>query len=247
MSAGGRVRADVLLVERGLLDSRSRARQAIEAGLVRAAGRVVGKPGELLPPDVALEAAEPFAWVSRAGLKLDHALTAFGLTVAGRTCLDLGASTGGFTHVLLARGAAHVVAVDVGTGQLHPTLREDPRVDLREQTDARSLGPLVPAPTLVTADLSFIGLGKVLPAVLPLMAPEADAVVLVKPQFEAGPHRVGRGGLVAPDTAEAVAVEVRDQLDGLAGFVARALVPSPVTGGDGNREFLLWLSRATAA
>ena len=238
-----RVRADVLLVERGLMDSRSRARTAIEAGLVRAGGRLVAKPGELLPPDVALEAAEPFVWVSRAGLKLDHALAEFGLGVTGRTCLDLGASTGGFTQVLLARGAARVVAVDVGTGQLHPSLRDDPRVELREQTDARSLGPLAPAPTLVTADLSFIGLGKVLPHVLPLASAEADAVVLVKPQFEAGPQRVGRGGLVAPDVAEVVAAEVRDQLDGLAGFCARALVPSPVTGGDGNREFLLWLSR----
>lgn len=242
-AADGRVRADVLLVERGLMESRSRARSAIEAGLVRAAGRLVGKPGELLAPDVALEAAEPFAWVSRAGVKLDHALTEFGLDVTGRTCLDLGASTGGFTQVLLARGAERVVAVDVGSGQLHTSLRDDPRVDLREKTDARSVGPLAPPPTLVTADLSFIGLGKVLPHVLPLAAERADAVVLVKPQFEAGPQRVGRGGLVAPDVAEVVAAEVRDQLDGLAGFAARALVPSPVTGGDGNREFLLWLSR----
>lgn len=246
MSAGSRVRADVLLVTRGLMDSRSRARSAIEAGLVTAAGRLVAKPGELLAPDIALEATEPHAWVSRAGLKLDHALTVFALDVAGRTCLDLGASTGGFTQVLLARGAARVVAVDVGTGQLHPSLRQDPRVEMREQTDARSLGPMQPAPTLVTADLSFIGLGKVLPHVLPLAAERADAVVLVKPQFEAGPQRVGRGGLVAPEVAETVAAEVRSQLDGLAGFTARALIESPVTGGDGNREYLLWLSRGGA-
>jgi 23S rRNA (cytidine1920-2'-O)/16S rRNA (cytidine1409-2'-O)-methyltransferase len=247
----GRVRADVLLVERGLLESRARARAAIEAGLVEADGRPVTRPSEQLPADCALVAGQPYAWVSRAGVKLDHALEAFGVTVAGRACLDLGASTGGFTDVLLARGAASVLAVDVGTGQLHPRLRADPRVRLLESTDARALEPgqLAPPPTLVVADLSFISLTKVVPQVLELVASVAgagaglDAVVLVKPQFEAGPARVGRGGLVAPDLAPVIAAEVCAALDGTHGFAAAPPVQSPITGGDGNREFLLHLQR----
>jgi 23S rRNA (cytidine1920-2'-O)/16S rRNA (cytidine1409-2'-O)-methyltransferase len=249
----GRVRADVLLVERGLFDSRARARAAIEAGLVEAGGRTVGKPSELLEPGCTLVAGQPFAWVSRAGVKLDHALDTFGVAVAGRSCLDLGASTGGFTDVLLARGAGHVLAVDVGTGQLHPRLRAEPRVTLLESFDARALtaSHLVPPPTLVVADLSFISLTKVLPQVLELVgrcAPSGspvEAVVLVKPQFEAGPARVGRGGLVPPDLAPAIAGEVRTSLAGLTGLAASPLLPSPITGADGNREFLLHLSTHT--
>lgn len=240
-----RVRADLLLVARGLMTSRTRARAAIEAGLVTADGRPVRRPGDLLDPGASVEAREAFAWVSRAALKLEHGLDRFGIDPAGRTCLDLGASTGGFVEVLLARGAAGVVAVDVGTGQLHPSLRADPRVVVQERTDARALRPqdLPRPPSLITADLSFIGLGKVLPHVLPLAAPRADALVLVKPQFEAGPQRVGRGGVVDPVVAELVAREVRAGLDGRCGFAAMDLADSPITGGDGNREFLLFLRR----
>lgn len=240
-----RLRADLLLVARGLLDTRARAQAAIAAGRVRAAGRVVAKASDLLPEDVALEAEPAFAWVSRAGLKLEAALTAFGVDPAGLVCLDVGASTGGFTDVLLARGAAHVTGVDVGRDQLHPRLRADPRVTSLEELDARDLAPAhLPAPpALVVADVSFIGLLKAMPRPLRLAAAAADLVALVKPQFEAGRERVGRGGLVDPAVAEAVAGEVAARLDGLEDFRLLGLIESPIRGGDGNREFLVHARR----
>jgi 23S rRNA (cytidine1920-2'-O)/16S rRNA (cytidine1409-2'-O)-methyltransferase len=238
-------RLDLALVARGLMDTRAQARAAIEAGLVQVNGQSVTRPAFSVKTGDAIVAEAAHPWVSRAGLKLARALEVFGVDPSGMECLDLGASTGGFTQVLLAHGAARVTAVDVGHGQFHPSLRNDPRVVLKERTDARALGaPDLPAPpALITADLSFIGLAKVLPHVLPLAAPGAQALVLVKPQFEAGPQLVGRGGLVDPDVSITVAHEVRASLDGLCGFAAGALEDSPVQGGDGNREFLLHLRR----
>ena len=240
-----RKRADVLLVERGLFDSRAKARAAIEAGRVTAAGRPVARAAEPLDEDADIQAEPAHPWVGRGGLKLDHALGLWPVDVAGRTALDVGASTGGFTQVCLARGAAHVYAVAVGRGQLHPSLAADPRVSDLSGVDARRLDrALVPqAPGLVVCDASFIGLAKVLPAALALAAPDADLIVLVKPQFEAGPEHVGRGGLVRdPAVRAAVLARVEAELNDL-GWTVRATAESPVAGGDGNLEYLAWARR----
>ncbi|MET0294389.1 MAG: TlyA family RNA methyltransferase [Phenylobacterium sp.] len=243
-----RRRADVVLVERGLFDSRARARAAIEAGRVTADGRPVLRPSDPIDPDAAIDAEPAHPWVGRGALKLDHALGLWPVAVQGRAVLDVGASTGGFTEVALARGAARVFAVDVGRGQLHARLRADPRVVCLEGVDARRLDrSLVPAPPqLVVCDASFIGLAKVLPAALDLAAPGADLVALVKPQFEAGPAAVGKGGLVSDPAARAAAVEsVRGFLEG-AGWPVQAVCESPIAGGDGNVEFLLWAMKKAA-
>lgn len=250
VSGQARVRADLLLVARGLFDTRARAQAAIRAGGVRADGRLVARPSDRLDPDCALEARPAFAWVSRGGLKLSAALDGFALYPAGRVCLDLGASTGGFTQVLLARGARHVTAVDVGRGQLHRDLHAAPGLTSLEGRDARGLTPGdLPEgpPDLIVADLSFIGLAKVLEAILPLAAARCDLVALVKPQFEIGPGGIGKGGLVPPDAAAAVARATADTIDGMSGFHLRALIESPVTGGDGNHEWLGHWSRDAAA
>jgi 23S rRNA (cytidine1920-2'-O)/16S rRNA (cytidine1409-2'-O)-methyltransferase len=241
-----RQRLDQALVARGLFASRARAQAAIAAGLVSVDGIVADKPGMLVAPDAALAAQEPWPWVSRAGVKLAAALDAFGLDPAGLVCLDIGASTGGFTDVLLARGAAHVTAVDVGHGQLDVRLAADPRVTALEGRDARTLVPadLPRAPTLVVCDASFISLAKLLPVPLALAAPGATLICLVKPQFEAGRDRIGKGGKVADDVAGVVARETAAALDGLAGFRVQALIDSPIRGGDGAREFLLLARRS---
>ncbi|WP_336485312.1 TlyA family RNA methyltransferase [Methylobacterium nigriterrae] len=236
-----RPRADRLLVERGFYESRARAQAAIAAGLVTADGRAVARASDALAPDAVIEARQPHPFVSRGGLKLAAALDAFALDPRGRICLDVGASTGGFTDALLRRGAAHVYAVDVGRGQLHPSLRADPRVTSLEGTDARSLDrAAIPRPPgLAVIDVSFISLRLVLPALPPLLAPGAPLAALIKPQFEAGRDRVGRGGLVRDAGIHAEVCEaVRACLEGLA-FAVLGLVPSPVEGGDGNREFLI--------
>lgn len=205
-------------------------------------GRPVLKPAELLDETAALEAAPAHPWVGRGALKLIHALDAWPVAVAGRTVLDVGASTGGFTEVCLARGAARVYAVDVGRGQLHPNVAADPRVVSLEATDARALTPvLIPEPPgLVVTDLSFISLAKALPAALALAAPGADLVALVKPQFEVGPARVGKGGVVVDPAARAEALAGVEAFLTAAGWTVRATADSPIAGGDGNREFLLW-------
>lgn len=236
------VRADVLLVARGLFDSRAKARAAIEAGGVSADGLLVAKPSELLAETAELLARPAHPWVGRGGIKLDHALSAWPVTVEGRLVLDIGASTGGFTEVCLKRGARRVYAVDVGRDQLHPSLAGDPRVMNLEGTDARRLDAvLVPqAPDLVVCDASFIGLAKVLPAALLLAAPGADLIALVKPQFEVGPDSVGKGGVVRDADARLCALDgVRAWLEGQ-GWSVRATADSPIAGGDGNAEFLLW-------
>jgi 23S rRNA (cytidine1920-2'-O)/16S rRNA (cytidine1409-2'-O)-methyltransferase len=242
-----RPRADQQLVDLGLAESRTRAQALILAGKVFAGGRRIEKAGQTLPEGTALEVrGQDHPWVSRGGLKLDHALTAFALSPDGRVCLDIGASTGGFTDVLLTRGAARVHAVDVGHGQLAWKLRSDPRVAVHERLNARHLtreaiGEAVQA---LVCDASFIGLATVLPAPLALCAPGAWAVALIKPQFEAGPDAVGRGGVVRdPAVHAAVCARVRGWWAGLPGWRVLGLVESPITGPEGNREFLLAAAR----
>ncbi|WP_413988806.1 TlyA family RNA methyltransferase [Labrys okinawensis] len=244
-----RKRADLLLVERGHFDSRAKAQAAIAAGLVNAGGKPVRKASETLEEDVAIQAQAAFPFVSRGGVKLAHVLDAFAISVEGRVALDVGASTGGFSDVLLRRKAAKVYAVDVGHGQLHPSLRGDKRLISLEGLDARQLDrSLVPdAIDLVVADVSFISLVLVLPAALALAGPRADLAVLIKPQFEAGRERVGKGGVVKDETVHA---EVRDRIASFVsdlGWSVRGIVPSPIEGGDGNREFLLAAERVTAS
>jgi 23S rRNA (cytidine1920-2'-O)/16S rRNA (cytidine1409-2'-O)-methyltransferase len=240
-----RKRLDILLVERGLLESRSKAQAAIQAGRVQVDGRPAAKAGELVEEDASITAEPAHPWVSRAALKLDHALGLWPVPVQGRTVLDVGASTGGFSEVCLARGAARVFAVDVGRGQLHVSLRGEPRVVSLEATDARSLDrSLIPEPVqLIVCDASFIGLAKVLPAALALAAEGADLIALVKPQFEVGPGQVGKGGVVKDPAARAQALEGALAFVQGEGWRVRATAESPILGGDGNREFLFWASR----
>jgi 23S rRNA (cytidine1920-2'-O)/16S rRNA (cytidine1409-2'-O)-methyltransferase len=242
----GKTRADILLVERGFFESRAKARAAIEAGGVTADGRLVAKASEQVADAAKIVAEAAYPWVGRGGVKLAHALSLWPVRVAGQVAIDVGASTGGFTEVCLKAGAARVYAVDVGRGQLHPRLASDPRVVSLEGLDARDLTPRnVPEPPgLIVTDVSFISLEKALPAALELAGVGAELVALVTPQFEAGPERVGKGGIVKD---AAVQEEV---LAGVAGFLARSgwqvlqTADSPITGGDGNREFLLWARRS---
>jgi len=238
-------RIDQMLVERGVFESRAKATAAIEAGLVAVGGRRVSKPSERFDESAEIEASPAHPWVGRGALKLDHALTLWPVTVEGRAVLDVGASTGGFTEVCLARCARHVVAVDVGRGQLHPNLAADPRVTNLEAVDARDLTAemMGDPPGLIVCDASFIGLAKVLPAALALAAPDADLIALIKPQFEAGPALVGKGGLVKDEAVQAhVVAEVCGWLEGR-GWTVQATAASPIEGGEGQREFLLWAKR----
>jgi 23S rRNA (cytidine1920-2'-O)/16S rRNA (cytidine1409-2'-O)-methyltransferase len=238
-----RRRADQLLVERGLVESRTRAQAVIMAGLVFSGERRIAKPGDMLAADIALDLrGQDHPWVSRGGLKLAHGLAAFALSPEGRICLDIGASTGGFTDVLLAHGAARVHAVDVGHGQLAWKLRNDPRVVVHERVNARHLtAATVPDPiAALVCDASFIGLATVLPAPLGLCVPGAWAVALIKPQFEAGPEAVGPRGVVRdPAVHEAVCARVRAWWSGLAGWTVLGITESPITGPEGNKEFLI--------
>ena len=233
---------------RGLVESRAKAQAAILAGGVTADGRTVRKASEAISDDALLVATFAHPWVGRGALKLVHALDNWPVEVMGRTVLDVGASTGGFTEVCLSRGAARVYAVDVGRGQLHAKLATDPRVVSLEATDARALtrDHISEAPTLIVTDVSFIGLAKALPAALSLAAPGADLIALVKPQFEVGPERVGKGGIVTDPTARADAVQGVATFLAQAGWTVRATTDSPITGGDGNREVLLWAQSTTA-
>ena len=238
-------RADQMLVDRGLVDSRTRAQALILAGKVFTADRRVDKAGQLLADDTALMVkGQDHPWVSRGGLKLDHALTHFGLQVAGLVCLDVGASTGGFTDVLLSRRAAKVYAVDVGHGQLAWKLRSDPRVVVQEKTNARHL--ILPEPVgALVCDASFIGLRTLLPAPLACCAPGAWAVALIKPQFEAGPGNVGKNGVVRDPAAHAQTCEaVRVWLADQPGWSVLGIETSPITGPEGNVEFLIAARRS---
>ncbi len=238
-----RRRVDRLLVERGLAPSRTRAQALVMAGAVWSGTRRIGKPGDLLPDDGAIEVRAPdHPWVSRGGVKLDHALQHFAIDVTGLVGLDLGASTGGFTDVLLARGASHVFAVDVGRGQLAWRLRRSSRVTVLEKTNARALDSTVVtmAPAIVVADLSFISLRLALPPALSLAAPGARLVALIKPQFEAGRDRVGKGGIVRDEAVHReVCAAVGSWLGETMRWALDGLVESPIRGRDGNREFLV--------
>jgi 23S rRNA (cytidine1920-2'-O)/16S rRNA (cytidine1409-2'-O)-methyltransferase len=237
-----KVRADQLLVSRGLAESRSRAQALIMAGAVFSGERKVAKAGDLLAEDAALEVrGKDHPWVSRGGIKLEHGLGHFGFDVSGALALDVGSSTGGFTDVLLSRGAAKVYAVDVGTNQLAWKLRQDPRVVVLEQTNARYLSAeQVPEPVdIVVCDASFISLAKVLEAPLKLAKAGAKLVALIKPQFEAGRGEVGKGGVVRdPQVHERVCAEVTSWVESQ-GWSVLGIVPSPITGPEGNVEFLL--------
>ena len=235
-----KARADQLLVDRGLVESRTRAQALILAGKVYTGDRRVEKAGQVLAFDAGLEVkGQDHPWVSRGGLKLAHALAYFGLSPAGRVCLDVGASTGGFTDVLLTDGAIRVHAVDVGHGQLAWKLRCDPRVVVRERTNARHLTLPEPVAALV-CDASFIGLRTVLPAPLACCAPGAWAVALIKPQFEAGPDQVGKNGVVRdPAVHHAVCTTICAWWSALPGWTVLGVEPSPITGPEGNREFLI--------
>jgi len=235
-------RVDQLLVTRGLAESRARAQALVMAGLVFAGEAKIDKPGHQLPEDAALEVrGRDHPWVSRGGIKLAHALDHFALDPAGAVAMDIGSSTGGFTDVLLSNGAAHVFAVDSGTNQLAWRLREDPRVTVFEQTSARILTPqLIDRPcNWVVCDASFIGLAKVLDVPLRLAAPQCQLVALIKPQFEVGRAEVGKGGVVRdPELHARVCGDVRQWIEAL-GWDVSGIVESPITGPQGNVEFLI--------
>ena len=240
-------RLDAAVVARGLAASRERARALILAGQVRVDGVVVSKAGTPVKPDAAVTLDQrDHPYVGRGGVKLAHALDTFGIAVEDRLALDVGASTGGFTDVMLRRGARRVVALDVGHGQLDWKLRTDPRVVVLEKINARTLTPeQLPEDArrfdLVTMDVSFISVRQVLPALVPVLAPGADVVVLVKPQFEAGREEVGKGGLVRDAAVQARTVEEVTSAANALGLTRVAAVESPITGTEGNREFFLHL------
>ncbi len=244
MAAKNKIRLDIALVDRGLASSRERARALILAGQVRVNEQVVSKAGAPVTDDARVELATPdHPYVGRGGIKLAHALDVFAIPVEGRRALDVGASTGGFTDVLLQRGARDVIALDVGHGQLDWRLRTDARVIVREGVNARSLtGDDVPHTVdVVTIDVAFISLRHIFPALPPFLAPSADVVALVKPQFEAGREEIEKGGLVTdPAVHDAVIARVTEAA-AASGFVRAGLSPSPITGATGNREFFLHL------
>jgi len=248
----GLLRADALLVQRGQAASRTQAQRLIGEGRVFADGKAVGKPSLELPADAALRVVEDDSdrYVSRGGLKLAGALTTTGITVSGKTCLDVGQSTGGFTDCLLQAGAAGVVGVDVGHGQLHGKLKADARVTALEGINCRALttadlGKALPANgfDLIVGDVSFISMTLVLPQLPALLAADGDLLLLIKPQFEVGPHNIGKGGIVRDPSlyreVEGRFLDLARQL----GLTAKAWLDSPITGGDGNREFFIWLKK----
>jgi 23S rRNA (cytidine1920-2'-O)/16S rRNA (cytidine1409-2'-O)-methyltransferase len=238
------MRADRLLVERGLFESRAKAQAAIAAGGVTADGAPIIKPSAEIAVDAALTAAPAHPWVSRGGVKLSAALDQLGFAPAGRVCLDTGASTGGFTEVLLARGARRVYAVDVGRGQLHPRLQARPEIVALEMTDIRKLDPtlLNERPDLITIDVSFISLKLVLPAALALAAPHTELVALIKPQFETGGRDLKKGIVRDPAVRAAVCDDIIAFL-GTLGCAGISTFPSPIAGSDGNHEFFIGARR----
>ena len=249
MNRPARTRLDTLLVARGVTESREKARALILAGKVVVVGQPTPKPGSLIREDAEIRVAEPeHPWVSRGGIKLAHALEAFAIDVTGQLAIDIGASTGGFTDVMLQRGARRVVAIDVGHGQLHWKLRTDPRVTLIEGLNARTLDAsalpdLGDGAGIVTIDVSFISLTYILPVVPPLLARDANVVSLVKPQFEAGREEVGRGGLVRDPAVHARVVETVTAAAAAVGLSRVRVIDSPVLGAEGNQEFLMHLKK----
>jgi 23S rRNA (cytidine1920-2'-O)/16S rRNA (cytidine1409-2'-O)-methyltransferase len=238
-------RADLALVERGFFASRAKAQEAIALGLVRIDGKILSKASAPIDPASQIEADAPYPWVSRGGVKLAAALDAFDFDPRDCTCLDVGASTGGFTEVLLDRGAAQVYAVDVGRGQLHPKLHDNPRVLSREATDARTLakGDFATPPNFISCDVSFISLRLILPTLLEVAATGAKLIALIKPQFEVGPALVVKG-IVKDENARQRACADIEALLRNAGWIIEGLIPSPIEGSDGNREYLIGASHA---
>jgi len=237
-------RADALLVSRGLCDSREQAKRMILAGEVRSGDRMIDKPSVKLALDAPLEIKEKPRFVGRGGLKLEGALDAFGIDPAGWVCMDVGASTGGFTDCLLQRGALRVHAVDVGTNQLVWKLRNDPRVIVKEQFNARHMVPedIGEKVRLAVMDLSFISLTKVLPAVFPILDEDGSVVCLIKPQFELRREDISKGGIVRDPALHDEAIEkIRRFVAEDHGLAWRGVIPSPITGTDGNQEFLAWI------
>ncbi|PHR59133.1 MAG: TlyA family rRNA (cytidine-2'-O)-methyltransferase [Robiginitomaculum sp.] len=240
------MRADTFLSQHGYFESRAKARVAIDAGLVSADGKTVKKPSVDLTEDMKVEADMPYPWVSRAGLKLVHALEVFKVDPAGRICLDVGASTGGFTHVLRTHHAKRIYAVDVGRNQLHQSLRQDPHIISMEQTDARSLtaSNFTPLPDLIVCDVSFISCMKALEAALELAPQGAELITLVKPQFEVGKAGVGKNGIVRDENLSLKALQnVKDWI-AIQGWNIIAEDMSPIKGGGGNTEYLLLARKA---
>jgi 23S rRNA (cytidine1920-2'-O)/16S rRNA (cytidine1409-2'-O)-methyltransferase len=244
MKRMARVRIDRLLLDRGLVESREQAIRRIMAGEVFVGAKRVDKAGALVLADAEVELQGRSPYVSRGGEKLAHALDAFRVKVAGRVCIDVGASTGGFTDCLLQRGAARVFAVDVGTAQLDAKLRTDPRVVVMEQTNARTLDPRIfgEQPTLATIDVAFISLEKILPSVFGVLAPRGEVVALVKPQFEVGREHVGKGGVVRDPALHRSAVQRLARYAVLRGWHVLGVTASPLRGPKGNREFFLHCS-----
>jgi 23S rRNA (cytidine1920-2'-O)/16S rRNA (cytidine1409-2'-O)-methyltransferase len=249
VNAPKKIRVDQALVDRGLVESRARAQALILAGLVYAGERKIAKAGEAIASDVALDVrGRDHPWVSRGGIKLDHGLTHFGWDVTGKVGMDVGSSTGGFTDVLLTRGAAKVYAIDVGTNQLAWKLRQDDRVIVHEKTNARALtAEHLPEPIdIIVCDASFIALSKVLARPLDFAATDARLVALIKPQFEAGRDEVGKGGVVRdPEIRLRVCAQARAWIEGR-GWRVEGIVPSPITGPEGNVEFLMAAVRSDA-
>jgi len=236
-----KLRIDQLLVDRGLAESRERAKALLIAGSVAVNGQRIDKPGQNVAADARVEVADKLRYVSRGGLKLERALDHFGVEVVAKTCVDVGSSTGGFTDCLLQRGAARVFAVDVGHGQLDWRLRNDPRVILREGVNARYLEPedIGEPAALAVCDVSFISVTLILPVLTPMLTLDGAMIVLIKPQFEVGRDQVGKGGIVRDPALHALAcARVRSSVEAL-GFRAE-VIESPILGAEGNREFLLY-------
>jgi 23S rRNA (cytidine1920-2'-O)/16S rRNA (cytidine1409-2'-O)-methyltransferase len=244
MNRPGKQRIDQLLVERGLAESRQKAQALILAGSVLVNHQKADKPGQSVPADAEIQLLDQLPFVSRGGLKLDAALSQFGVDVTGSVCIDIGSSTGGFTDCLLQHGAAKVYAVDVGSTQLDWKIRTDPRVVVKDHTNARHLTPAeIGEPCrLAVCDVSFISATLIVPVIPPLLTPDGEMIILIKPQFEVGRHDVGKGGIVRdPELHESACRKVQDAVQAL-GFHT-ALIESPIKGAEGNREFLLHARR----
>lgn len=242
----GKVRIDVLLVERGLVESREQARRLLMAGKIRVNDQVIDKPAQRVDPDCRCEVIQGPRFASRGGEKLEAALYAYGIKVEGCTCLDVGSSTGGFTDCLLQRGASRVYCVDVGKGQLHWKLRQDERVVVMENVNARYLEPAAfdAVPDLACVDVSFISLTKVLPAIIDVLTPDARIVVLIKPQFEAGRENVEKGGVVRnQDVRDRIVDEIRTFGSESLGLQWQGVMESPLKGPAGNVEYLAYWKR----
>jgi 23S rRNA (cytidine1920-2'-O)/16S rRNA (cytidine1409-2'-O)-methyltransferase len=246
VAKGDRERLDQLLVQRGLAESRNQAQRLIMSGEVRVDGETAARPAQLVPEEARLEVQAALPYVSRGGTKLEAALTAFGISVQGKLCADIGSSTGGFTDCLLQRDARQVYAIDVGRGILHWKLRNDPRVVLLEETNARYLERLPEPVELVSIDAAFISLGLLLPPASGWLTPGGDVVALVKPQFEAGRVAVGRGGVIRDSRIHREVLEhvVAYAID--AGLGPQGVIRSPLRGPKGNVEFLLWAKKGEA-